>query len=143
MLIVKALHVLCVFVWIGNLLALTRLMGYHVKEDANTQMQMAKIYRRMYQLVELPTMVLAILFGFILMTRMDQAGDLTWFYLKLAFVAGLVLCDVVCGRFVNELNERPDTGRGVKYKILHGVTGLMLIGVLASIYIVKNTGNSL
>lgn len=134
--IIKALHVLCVFVWIGNLLALTRLMGYHVKEDEKTQMQMAKIYRRMYNFVELPTMIAAIFLGFILMLRLDQTGNLTWFYLKLLFVAGLVACDLVCGRFVGELNLHPDRSRGIKYKILHGVTGLMLIGVLTSIYII-------
>lgn len=135
--IVKALHVLCVFVWIGNLLALTRLMGYHVKEDEHTQLQMAKIYRRMYNFVELPTMVLAIFLGFILTLKIDQTQNLFWFYAKLCFVVGLVLCDVFCGRFVGELNQHPDKSRGIKYKILHGMTGLMLIGVLTSIYILK------
>lgn len=138
MIIIKALHVLCVFVWIGNLLALTRLMGYHVKEDDHTQMQMAKIYKRMYNLVELPTMVLALFLGFVLMTTLDQTGDLTWFYLKLLFVAGLVVCDIFCGRFVSELNLQPDHTRGIKYKILHGMTGLMLIGVLTSIYVMHD-----
>ena len=138
MIFIKALHVLCVFVWIGNLLALTRLMGYHVKEDDRTQMQMAKIYKRMYNFVELPTMLVAIFLGFILMTRLDMTGDLTWFYFKLTFVAGLVVCDVFCGRFVGELNLQPDHTRGIKYKILHGMTGLMLIGVLASIYIIHD-----
>lgn len=136
--VIKMLHVLCVFVWIGNLLSLTRLMGYHVKEDERMQMQMAKIYRRMYNFVEMPTMVLSILLGVVLLTRLDQNQNLLWFYLKLTFVAGLVGCDLTCGHFVRELNQRPDTGRGVKYKILHGITGLMLIGALVSIYVLHD-----
>lgn len=136
--IVKALHVICVFIWVGNLLTLTRLMGYHVKEDENTQRQMAKIYKRMYNFIGLPTMTLSILFGMILITALDHTQKLAWFYWKLVFVAGLIVCDITCGKWVTILNFETETGRGLKYKILHGVTGLMFIGVIVSIYVIRH-----
>jgi uncharacterized integral membrane protein (TIGR00701 family) len=137
MAIIKTFHVLCAFIWIGNLLALTRLMGYHVKEDEQTQMRMARLYRRMYNFVGLPTMMLTIVFGAFLFLEIDPDKGINWLVFKIFFVLGLVICDVVCGQFISSLNQKPDTGRGIQYKILHGIAGLLLIGVIVCIYIFR------
>jgi uncharacterized integral membrane protein (TIGR00701 family) len=137
MAIIKTFHVLCAFIWIGNLLALTRLMGYHVKEDEQTQMRMARLYRRMYNFVGLPTMMLTIVFGAFLFLEIDPDKGINWLVFKIFFVLGLVICDVVCGQFISSLNQKPETGRGIQYKILHGIAGLLLIGVIVCIYIFR------
>ena len=132
---VLALHVIFVFIWVGTLMTLTRFMGYHVKEDEHVQMRLAKIYHRIYNFVELPSMVVALLLGVGLMTHIDfDTYDLRWFFLKLIFVVGLVVCDVITGSFVKELNQAPDTSKGIKYKVLHGIVGLCLIGAIFSIF---------
>lgn len=138
MTIIKALHVLCVFIWMGNLLALTRLMGYHVKQDEHTQRSMAKLYKKMYTLVGLPTLVFAILFG-IIMLILSPTKPTVWFHVKMTFFIPLFICDIVCGRYIMQLNQKTDLSRGVKYKILHGICGLMLIGILGTIYVLKPT----
>lgn len=137
MAIVKVLHVLCIFIWTGNLLSLSRMMGYHVKQNEETQKNLALLYRRMYNFVGLPTMVLAIVFGGILVTTVDQDQGLLWFFEKMGFAIGLVVCDVICGQYIAGLNLGPDTSRGIQYKILHGIVGLLLIGVFVSIYLVR------
>ena len=137
MVYIKLLHIICVFVWIGNLMTLTRLMGYHVKQDEHTQMHMARIYKRMYQFVELPTMILTVTLGIILISQVDFSQNHTWFIFKMLFVSGLVVCDLICGQYISNLNLEPDLSRGIKYKVLHGMTGLCLIGVLVSIYVLK------
>jgi len=134
---VKLLHVLFVFIWVGNLLALTRLLGYHNKLDDAAQLQMGKIYRRMHLFVGLPCLALAFLFGSVLILQIDQEKGLSWFILKLIFASGLILCEFICGHFISLLTDKTDHSRGVKYKVLHGVCGLLLIGVLTSIYILK------
>lgn len=135
MAVIKTLHVLCAFIWVGNLLALTRLMGYQVKEDEHTQMRLARIYRRMYQFVGLPTMALTVIFGAILFSQINLEEGMAWLVCKIIFAVGIIVCDVICGQFISELNIKPCTGRGIQYKILHGVVGLLLIGVIVSIYI--------
>lgn len=137
MAIVKALHVLCVFVWIGNLLALTRLMGYHVKEDELTQRNLARLYKRMYSLVGLPSLILAIAFGVTLLMNLPNKPAI-WFHIKMTFFIPLLICDFICGRYVTELNKAPDLTRGIKYKVLHGMCGLMLLGIIVTIYVGKS-----
>lgn len=139
MVYVKFLHVLFVFIWVGNLLSLTRLLGYHSKLDDSAQLQMGKIYRRMYQFVGLPSLFLALIFGSVLMMRLNPEKGLNWFLWKMLFAFGLVFSDFLCGHFVVVLTGNVDHCRGIKYKVLHGVCGLFLIGVLASIYLLNST----
>ena len=135
---VKALHLLAVFMWIGTLLSLTRLMGYHVKEDVETQKRLVRIYRRMYLLVQLPSMIVVIVLGLVLIAKLNLDYKPGWFHMKLTFVTGLVLCDIACYRCIVGLQAATDHGRGVKYKILHGVTGLVLMGIIVSIAVVRD-----
>lgn len=134
---VKLFHVLFVFIWVGNLLALTRLMGYQVKLDPNAQMSMAPIYKRMYYFIGLPSMILAVSLGVVLLARIDPDKIPAWVVLMTLFSAPLIACDLITGFYITELNQKPETGRGIKYKILHGMTGLCLIAILASIYLLK------
>jgi len=136
--IVKLLHVLAVFIWIGNLLALTRLMGYHVKQEAETQKRLAAIYQRMVRFIGVPSMILAITCGVVLLGGLDLSHKPGWFHMKLTFLLGLIIADVCVMRQVSQLTESVQEGRGVRYKVLHGVVGLMLIGVLCSVYIVRD-----
>lgn len=131
------LHVLFAFIWVGNLLALTRLMGYHVKEEEVVQLRFARIYRRMYYFVGVPAMVLTVGFGAALFSRLDPEKDSSWLFYKILFVTGLIVCDVICGQSVVSLNQKPDRGRGIQYKIMHGAAGLLLIGILACVYILR------
>lgn len=137
MAIVKLLHVTFVFIWVGNLLALTRLLGYHNKLDDAAQLQMGPIYNRMYKFVGLPCLALAFIFGSVLILNLNQEKGLSWFFHKLVFAIGLIICDFICGHYITLLTDKTDHSRGVRYKVLHGVCGLMLIGVLASIYLLK------
>lgn len=133
----KLLHVLFIFIWIGSLLALTRLMGYHAKQTEETQRSLGKIYRRMYLLVDLPAMVLAIFLGVVLLVLKGINLKAGWFHMKMTFTVLLVICDIYAGRQAFYLSKHLVGGKGVKYKILHGLTALFLIGVLVSIYIFK------
>jgi uncharacterized membrane protein len=135
---IKFFHVLSVFIWIGNLLALTRLMGYHVKLDTTAQMSMAAIYKRMYYYIGLPSMLLAVTLGVALLAHTDPDQIHSWILLMTLFAMPLIACDLITGFLISELNQRPDTSRGIKYKILHGMTGLFLIALLGSIYLLKS-----
>jgi uncharacterized membrane protein len=135
---IKLVHVLAVFIWVGNLLALTRLMSYHVKQTPETQAQLVKIYQRMVYFIGIPAMILAILCGMILITNVNWNYRPGWFHMKLLFVTGIVIADLTVMRQVGRLTQGPDLSRGVRYKVVHGIVGLMLIGILCSAYLVRD-----
>lgn len=137
MVYLKMFHLLFIIIWMGTLLTLTRLLGYHVKLDEATQLKMAKVYKRIYNFVDMPSMIAAIILGLFLLMTKASSMDLSqgWFHMKMTFVVLLVVVDVACGKWIQQLELTPDTSRGVKYKILHGITGLLLIGILFSVYV--------
>lgn len=133
----KLLHVLCVFIWIGSLLALTRLMGYQARQTQPTQLALGKIYKRMYLFVDLPAMCVAITLGIILLILKGVDFKAGWFHMKMTFALLLVICDLITGREALFLARHVVVGKGIKYKVLHGLTALFLIGALVGIYILK------
>lgn len=134
---IKLLHVLFIFIWIGSLLTLTRLLGYLAKEEPSVQIRLAKICKKMYFFVDLPSMILSVAFGIIYLYYATFGQSLGWFHMKLTFAVGLIVCDIICGKMIFNLGKK-NPKSALKYKILHGVTALLLIGTLASIYLVRN-----
>lgn len=137
MYVLKFAHVLFIFIWIGSLLSLTRLMAYQARETPEIQLKLGRIYKRMYFLVDLPSMILAIATGIALLTLKDMNWKAGWLHMKLTFAFLLVLCDLVTGSQVIRLEKIAIKGKGIFYKILHGLAALFLIGALIAIYILK------
>jgi uncharacterized membrane protein len=54
-----SLHLLALFLWIGNLLVLSRLMGFHMEQPEDVQARLAPLERRLYLMGALPAGILA------------------------------------------------------------------------------------
>lgn len=141
MLVIKFLHVLVNFVWMGSLLTLTRLLGYLPREAANVQVASGRLYFRTYLFVDLPAMILSVGTGItlIFMKKIDFLAP--WFHLKMTCAFFLILTDLVTGRAIYAVQGRPLKGSGAGFKILHYIAGVLLIGVLVAIYIMKAASN--
>lgn len=133
MIILKFLHVLFIFIWMGGLLMLTRMLGYLSKESDATFQAMNRINKRIYFFIDLPSMILAVTFGLLLLFLKDMNWKAPWLHMKLMFAFLLIVCDITCGCLIAKGKRRSR----VFYQILHGLTGLFLIGVLVAIYILK------
>ena len=134
----KLFHLFFLFVWMGSLLALTRFLGYLPKEEPSVQNRILRILRRTYLMIDLPSMSLSLILGVLLFIAKGVDFSQGWLHMKLTFVAFLIVCDIVTGRSILRLSRENKSCRGVRYKILHGVTALSLIALLVSVYIVKN-----
>lgn len=137
MAILKFLHVLFIFVWIGSLLTLTRLAAYQAKETPEIQRKLGKIFRKAYLFVDLPSMILAVAFGLILLFLKDMNWKAPWLHMKLTFAFLLIVVDLISGWQILKYSKKPMKGRGTNFKILHGLAGLFLIFILIAIYILK------
>lgn len=134
----KLFHLLFVFTWLGSLLALTRLMIFHVKQPTDVQLALGKVYRKMYFYVDLPSMLLALSLGALLLFAKGIEWKAGWLHMKLTFVLFLIICDSIAGWESVRLSRKVAHGRGWGYKVLHGVTLFCLFGVLVSIYLLKS-----
>ncbi len=112
---------------------LTRMLGYQVKESDAVFQAMNRINKRIYFFIDLPSMILAVLFGLLLLFLKDTNWKAPWLHLKLTFAFLLIICDIICGSII----VRGKRLSKVFYQILHGITGIFLIVVLVAIYILK------
>ncbi|MFZ0564646.1 MAG: CopD family protein [Chlamydiales bacterium] len=125
----KLLHVVFIFSWMGSLLMLTRFLGYQTKEAP----EIGAISKRIYFRIDLPSMILAVTTGLILLFVNGVNFKAGWIHMKLTFAFFLIVCDLVCGW---EIAKSSRKSRWV-YQVLHGMTALFLFMVLFSIYILK------
>lgn len=89
--------------------------------------------RRLYLAVELPSMIIAILTGIILLyckpVTIFRQG---WLHMKLTFVVLLVGVDLVTGSMI-----RKTPAKAWPFRALHAAAALFFVAVLVAIYILK------
>jgi putative membrane protein len=92
---IKAFHIVAVVAWMAGTLYLPRLFIYHCAAETGSPQAETFIVmeRRLLRAIINPAMIVSLVLGAILLSEpgmIDWAGDI-WIYLKLAFVAVLVI----------------------------------------------------
>lgn len=121
-----AFHMLALFLWVGQLLFLSRFLGYHVEEPASIQPRLSRLEQRMYLYISVPGAALAALTGLLMLhgaaaPGFESAGvalayyikpkladgtrSFWWvtFHVKLVCVVLLACCDFYLGRQIFRL----------------------------------------
>ena len=139
---VKFLHVLGMIVYVGGFMALTRLTGKAVKYESEVSRADAyRMYRRMHIFADWIGLAITIVCGLILLLvdpwdkNYLQQG---YFHMKLTFFVGIMICDVIFTRMLF-FRMRPDGPQPSKalFAALHGMAGLLLMGLLISIFVIR------
>ena len=89
----KALHLIAVIFWMAGLLMLPRFFIYHsqAKADGELEAQMLLAERRLLKIIMNPAMMVAILFGIILIGyNIAAMQSSVWLYIKLLFAVSLI-----------------------------------------------------
>ncbi|GMV38360.1 MAG: hypothetical protein AMXMBFR64_00760 [Myxococcales bacterium] len=130
-------HLLGVIFWMGSLLILSRMLGYHVKEELAVQTRLSAIERRLYFGALLPGLVLALGTGTWMLIDDPALLKNPGFHMKLTLVVVGIAAQLVMQRFMGSLRDEPRKEGGARYKIVHAVLGLVLVGVLVSVLVVS------
>lgn len=139
-----AFHLIGLFIYVGGLLNLSRLLGYHVKEEAAVRERLSWMEKRMYFFVTLPGLAIALTFGVLMIigvgSRSPDAGmayymdaDAFWgatFHAKFLLIAILIGLDVYMGSQIMKLAKGGEPPKPTKFKILHGLIALTLIAIV-------------
>ncbi|WP_045858124.1 CopD family protein [Teredinibacter purpureus] len=129
MLWVKAIHIIAVVCWFAMLFYLPRLFVYHaMSDDQNTKNQFKIMERKLYWGIGLPSLWLTIIFGVWVTTyAWDYYTASTWFWIKMALVAILVVYHHVCGYFIRQLRDNLCTKSHVFFRWFNEVPTVILL----------------
>ncbi len=139
----KWVHVLGVVIYVGGLLALTRLLGHAVRfEDARSRADAYRIFQRMHKFANWGGLGLMLVAGLWLLVW-DPLGKgymkEGYFHMKLTAVLVLAACDVAFARRLFRLEGEGPQPKAAFFRIMHGVVGLALLLALAALFLVRKT----
>jgi len=128
------LHLIGVVLWMGGLLAFSRILGYQSKELPSVRPRLTFIEGRLNWLVAVPGAVLTIVFGVWLAVEHGEAWFrvAAWMHYKLALVVVVAVIHVVLTIKIGQIRRAAPTApmsRGL-YAALHGTVGLLLIAIV-------------
>jgi uncharacterized membrane protein len=137
----KWIHVLGVVIYVGGLMALTRLLGHAVRfPSAQSREDAYRIFKRMHKFADWIGLGLMLVTGLILLVW-DPAGKSYmkqgYFHMKLTAVLVLLVCDALFTRKLFALRGEGTQPGATFFRIMHGVVGLALLLALAALFLVR------
>ena len=131
---IKAFHIIAVVAWMAGLLYLPRLFVYHcAAEHGSVQAQtFITMERRLLRAIMNLAMLVSLVLGAILLAQpgmVDWAGDI-WIYLKLAFVAVLVVMHGLLARWRKAFEAGENRRDARFFRRINEVPTLALIAIV-------------
>jgi uncharacterized integral membrane protein (TIGR00701 family) len=127
-------HLIGVVLWMGGLMAFSRILGYQSKELPSVRPRLTFIESRLNMLVAAPGALLTIVFGVWLAVQHGAAWFrvASWLHYKLALVCVVLVIHVVLTVKIRQIRRAAPSApmsRGL-YAALHGTVGLLLIAIV-------------
>lgn len=129
-----AIHIIFVVSWMAGLFYIVRLFIYHteanLKPDTERiilQKQFEIMESKLFNIITTPAMLLSATAGLLMLYLNPLLLKTDWMWVKLSFVAGLIIYHIICGNIIGQLK------RG---KYIMTSTQLRLWNELATIFLV-------
>jgi putative membrane protein len=131
MLWLKAFHIIFIVCWFAGLFYLPRIFVYYAASEPRVvRAQLAIIARKLHRFVT-PFMIIAIVLGLAMMAmNPDYYLKSRWMWLKLGGVAFLIIYHVICGRYVQAINDNRNQHSHVFYRFFNEIPVLFLFGIV-------------
>ena len=140
---ILALHIVGIVVWIGALMMLSRLLGYHCELDSSEAREALKQFEhRTYFWAVLPGALLTLATGFgMLFLKTEGVGHYlnpatgAWgatFHLKLTLVFLIFVADHLVMRRMKKLH-RDGEGKKSLFVAVHGIVGVLFVVVVIAV----------
>jgi len=129
-LLLKSLHLIAVISWMAGLLYLPRIFVYHVEnlKDKNTSLVFKTMERKLYFYIMMPAMILAWLFGLILISNLGfEVLSTIWIKLKLFLVILLTLYHFYLAKVLADFRLDQNTKSSKFFRIINEVPTILLI----------------
>jgi putative membrane protein len=127
-------HLIGVVLWMGGLMAFSRIMGYHAKEAPSVRPRYSFLEARLNYLVALPGALLTVAFGLGLAWEhgMQWFRVASWLHYKLVLVTGVVVIHVLLSVKAYQIRRAAPSAPVSRalYASLHGTVGLLLIAIV-------------
>jgi putative membrane protein len=109
---VLAIHIIFVVSWMAGLFYIVRLFIYHTEanlkpepEKSILQKQFQVMESKLWNIITTPAMLLTVAAGLTMLYLNPLLLETDWMWVKLAFVAGLLVYHIICGNIITQLKR--------------------------------------
>lgn len=132
-----ALHIIFVVTWFAGLFYIVRLFVYHSEANLKPEPERSILIshfkiaeKRLWYGISWPSAIGAYIFGIALMVNLYSTNIPDWLYLKLAFVAGLTVYHLICGRILSHYQKDEIRYSGIKMRMWNEVATIFLVAIV-------------
>lgn len=128
----KAFHIIAVVCWFAMLFYLPRLFVYHAQaEDKISKDRFKVMERKLYRGIGTPSMIATIVLGFAgAGYAWEYYASSTWFQIKLAIVALLVVYHFACGAHLKQFKNDTNNKSHIYFRIFNEIPVVALIAIV-------------
>jgi len=130
-LLIKALHLIAVMAWMAGMLYLPRLYVYHcrVKVGSEASELFKVMERKLLRFIINPAMILAWIFGILLM-KITDPWAMGWFHAKLGLLVAMQISHAMLARYRRKFANDENTHSEKFYRWLNEFPALLMIGIV-------------
>lgn len=146
MLYIKALHIIFVVTWFAGLFYMPRLFIYHIEAATKAEPdksiltnQFKIMQRRLWYGITWPSMILTLILG-VWLTFLFSAWQMSWLWIKLGLVAGLIIYHFICHKMFLELRKDRIKYSSYAMRIWNEIATIFLVGIVF-VVVLKNNMN--
>ena len=137
MLYLMALHIIFVVTWFAGLFYIVRLFVYHSEANLKPEPERSILIshfkiaeKRLWYGITWPSAIGVYIFGIALMINLYSTNIPDWLYLKLAFVIGLTVYHLICGRILSHYQKDNIRYSGIKMRMWNEVATIFLVAIV-------------
>ena len=136
-LVIKSLHLIFIVTWFAGLFYAVRLFVYlaeaqkkPINERAILEPQFRIMLRRLWYGITWPSCILTLVFGITLLYMNSGLLKAPFMHVKLAFVAGLLIYQIICHVMYTRFRDGTNKKSGTFYRIWNEVATLFLVAIV-------------
>lgn len=136
----KSVHIVFIVSWMAGLFYIVRLFIYHVEANERSeqeknvlQSQFEVMQHKLWYIITTPAMILSLLSGAFMLYLIPAYISMSWMWVKLAFVGGLLIYHFICQRIIGQLKQGRSTWTSTQLRLWNELATVLLVAIVFSV----------
>ena len=137
---ILAIHIIFVVSWMAGLFYIVRLFIYHTEanqkpenEKLILQKQFEIMENKLWNIITTPAMILSAVAGLLMLYLNPLLLQTDWMWVKLGFVAGLLVYHIICGSIIGQLKRGKFWMSSTQLRLWNELATLFLVAIVFTV----------
>ncbi len=137
---VLAIHIIFVVSWMAGLFYIVRLFIYHTEANEKPepdrtilQKQFVVMESKLWNIITTPAMILAVAAGMRMLQLNPSLLKTDWMWVKLAFVAGLLIYHFICQNMISQLKRGRFWMTSTQLRLWNELATIFLVAIVFTV----------